>query len=404
MRAPNSATLAEIERTAGEALRRHLPAAIGLRHAIHADPRIGGDERATAELVKAHLELPSVDITEGMFVTVGDSGPTIAVRAELDALPIQEENVVSWRSRNDGAAHLCGHDVHAAALAAVTLALRDTRVTARFISVFQPREEVMPSGAPDFCSDPRFRALGIDAMVGVHLQPMLPEGKASVQSGPINASADDFEITIVGRPAHGGYPHLGADPIVAAAAIVQSVQHVVSRRVDPLVPAVITMGKIAGGSAVNQVAQNVSIYGTVRSLEEAHREQLLQWLENVVAHVAAAHSCQATVAVRRGEPVLRNDAELAAVIGARLEANGLNGGGSFRSCGADDFAYYSEACRSLMIFAGVGGAEDAGLHHPRFLPDDSTVELVSRIMLHSYFAVVGHRKKENPDSANLFQN
>ncbi|MCE0768079.1 M20 family metallopeptidase [Pseudonocardia kujensis] len=370
-----------------KALHTHLPAARELRRTIHSDPHVGGDERATAKLVKDVLDLPTDDVAEGAVLRIGDSGPVIAVRAELDALPITEESGAEWASRRPGVAHLCGHDVHIAALVAVTQTLQDVSAPASLVAVFQPREEVIPSGAPDVCAAPAFTRHGIDAVVGVHVQPQLRAGAVSVGAGAINASVDDFEITVTGKPAHGGYPHLGRDPVVASAALIQSLQHLVSRRSNPLEPAVVTVGTIAGGSSVNQVAPSVSLHGTVRSLDERQREELLGWLDEAAQGVAAAHGCRATVSVRRGEPVLRNDPDLAARISTRLAAHGMAEGAVFRSCGADDFAYYAESFPSVMIFAGVDGNGGPGLHHPQFLPPDRTVDFVARIMLHSFFAL-----------------
>lgn len=386
-----SAAFDGLERDAELLLAGHLPAAVELRHRIHRDPRLGGEEHDTRAEIERVLETTGVEVAEGMFVRVGPAaGRAVAIRAELDALPIQETSGRPWASQRAGAAHLCGHDVHAAALTALTLTLRALPIPLGFIAVYQPREEVMPSGARDFIASADFRAHEIGAMIGIHLQPALPDGQISSIPGPVNASADDFEIRVIGRAAHGAYPHRGNDPIVAVAAIVQAAQQLVSRRVDPMTPAVVTIGRMRAGDSNNQIPGEASLGGTVRSYSEVDRAFLQAELDRLARSIATGYGCSAEVTFRPGEPVLHNDPELTASIAAALEGDGIVQAEPFRSCGSDDFAFYSEFFPSLMIFAGVGdGAADSpGLHNPAFAPDDALVGVLARMMLRSYFAAV----------------
>lgn len=247
-------TMAAMRELAFARLEAELPAAVMLRHRIHADPQLGGDEIVTSDAIAGSLPTPVHRLAEGLWTRVGaDWGPAIGFRAELDALPINEVNGFYWRSVRRGVAHVCGHDVHTAALTAVTNALHGLDLQVAMVAAFQPREETIPSGAKDFINDIAFLANDLRAMVAVHLQPVIPAGSFSAVGGTINASADNFQIVIHGRPAHGAYPHLSRDPVVAASALVQAIQHLVSRRINPMNPAVVTIGKITGGESENQV-------------------------------------------------------------------------------------------------------------------------------------------------------
>lgn len=381
--------LDSLEAEALAALGGRLPSAVELRHRIHAHPHLGGDEQFTRAAILDVIGLPATEVAEGAYVRIGTpNGAAVAVRAELDGLPIPEQSDVPWRSTRPGIAHLCGHDVHAAALSATILALHDVDPPVPFIAAFQPREEVMPSGARDFIGHSGFLGENIAAMIGVHVQPALPEGSISLIPGPVNASADDFDIEIHGVPSHGAYPHLGRDPIVAAAAVVNALQQLVSRRIDPMHPSVITVGKIVGGDSHNQVPGRVVLQGTIRSYSEADREFLHDSLRSLVHHVVAGHGCEATTTIKTGEPVLNNDHDLAVRIATGLHGAGFDEAELFRSCGADDFAFYSQHFPSAMIFAGVGdtATESPGLHHPAFVPADHVVESVAQIMIRAYFA------------------
>jgi amidohydrolase len=383
------AGLREREAAVLAALVAELPGAIAFRHAMHADPRLGGDEAELRPLIAAALGEELTEAAEGGWARIGaPTGPAVGIRAELDGLPIQEHSEVPFRSGRAGVAHLCGHDVHTAALIAAARAIRSVGAPLPLIALFQPREEVMPSGAEDIIDDEALLAQGIRAMLGVHLQPVIPGGSVSAVAGAINASADNTTITVIGTPAHGAYPHLGRDPIVAAAAVVQGLQTLVSRRIDPMNPAVVTIGRIAGGESANQVPARVVMEGTIRSYTEQDRLELHEAVRTTATGIAAAYGCRAEVHVQPGEPVLRNSPELAHYVSRALEDAGFLEAPPVRSCGADDFAFYVSRFPSLMIFAGVGDARPGtpGLHHPSFVPDDSVIGEVARIMVVSYFA------------------
>ncbi len=403
---PVVATPPRVDPELARALEAELDAAVELRHTLHREPRTSGDEGDSRDAVLAALaDLPGAGAAEGVAGTgalvrigtaPGEGPPAVAVRAELDALPVVERTGLPFTAEGPDA-HVCGHDVHTAALVAVVRAVARSgadRLPAPLLAVFQPREEAAPSGAGDIAVDPVFLAHRAGAMLGVHVQPELPRGVVSVRGGPVNASADEVTITVHGRGGHGGYPHRTRDPVLALAQVVVSLHHVVSRQVDPLAAGVITVGRMQAGSAPNVIPESATAYGTVRALD-AHRDDLLAAVRTVAESTAAAYGCTADVEVVPNEPAVVNDEPLARTLAAALgrrrrgdadAPTGLVLDTTFRSCGADDFSHYGAVLPSAMLF--VGTTEDGtvpgtgpGLHHPEFSPDDAMVGEVARALL-----------------------
>ena len=369
------------------ALSEELPAAVALRRALHAEPELGGHEQRTAARVAAALGQPgAADVSGGRLIQIGDGdAPVIAIRAELDALPIVEDTGVTWAARN-GAAHACGHDVHLAALTALARALRRFPGPLPLLAVLQPREETYPCGAKDLVGSAALTRHDVLAVIGVHLQPRLARGVVTAGAGPVNAAADEFRITVHGRGGHAAYPQSTRDPIVAVAHVIVALQHLISRRTDPLHAAVMTVGALHAGEAANVIPTTAAMTGTLRTFEHADRQQLQAAIEATARATAAAYECTAEVSFTEGEPVLRNNARLAAATEPELRAAGLHLAEPLRSCGADDFSYFCSRYPSLMMFVGVGpGSADApGLHHPSFLPPDVAVADVAASMLAGY--------------------
>ncbi len=278
------------------ALETELPAAAQLRRRLHLEPRLSGDESDTLGVLLTELSgLPSVEASGGAVVRAGATeGPAIGLRAELDALPLIEETAVDWRSRNQ-AMHACGHDVHMAAAVAVTRSVHAVRAAPPLALTLQPREESSPSGAVDMINSDALGAQDVRAFVGVHVQPAIRRGEAGAMPGPINAACDDVHITVHGKPGHGAYPHITADPVTAAADLIGSLQHLVSRQVDPLHPTVLTIGSISGGQAPNVVPAEVHMSGTLRTFDEADRQRLPSAIESAASAVTSVHGCHATV-------------------------------------------------------------------------------------------------------------
>jgi amidohydrolase len=370
------------------ALARELDDAIRLRHELHADAEPSGAEHRTAARVAAALgadDAPAVAGT-GRLVRIGPpDGPCIAVRAELDALPIEERTGAPWASCT-GSMHACGHDVHLAALTALGRAARAVQLQAglptALLAVLQPREEAPPSGALDIVASGALEAQQPGAVIAVHLQHQLAAGTVAAPAGTVNAASDDFEIRIQGAAGHAGYPQLAADPVPALCQTVLALQQIVSRRTDPTHAVVVSVGTLEAGQAANVIPASAVARGTLRALDEADRPGMHKALRDIVEHTSAAHGCRGTVTIHEGEPALVNDAALTAASWPWLREAGFAVDTSFRSCGADDFSYYARAAPTLMMFLGSGGP--VSLHHPEFLPPDNMVGQVARAMLAGY--------------------
>jgi amidohydrolase len=372
-----------------------LADAVLLRHELHADAEPSGSEHRTAARVAAALgdsDAAAVAGT-GRILRIGpEAGPCVAIRAELDALPILEQTGAPWASRT-GAMHACGHDVHMAALVAFARAARAVHrqagLPAALLAVLQPREEAPPSGALDIVASGLLEAQQPRAVIAVHLQHQLPAGTVAAPAGTVNAASDDFEIRVEGTGGHAGYPQLAADPVLALCQTVVALQQIVSRRTDPTHAAVVSVGALEAGQAPNVIPPAAVARGTLRALDQSDRAGLHKALHEIVEHTCLAHGCRGTVTIDEGEPALVNDERLATASWPWLREAGFAVDTSFRSCGADDFSFYARCAPTLMIFLGTGGP--VTLHHPRFLPDDAMVGQVASAMLAGYLGAQGLR-------------
>jgi amidohydrolase len=370
-------------------LEHHLADAVRLRHELHAEPRLSGNEHDTTATLLAALGVDTPPLEKGgAVVRIGDpEGPAIGLRAEMDALPVEERTGVSWQSES-GVMHACGHDVHMAGAYAVARTLSDEPGPLPLVLVLQPREETYPSGGEDVARSEELDAHDLRGFLGVHVQPRLAAGQFAATPGPVNAASDSLTITVNGRPGHAAYPHLTADPVVAAADLIGTLQHLISRQVDPTNPTVLSIGHIEGGNSPNVVPAIVRMQGTLRTFDERDRVMLHNAIDSTAEAIADVHKCDAEVHVTLGAPVLENDVGLATAAAAWLEHAGLQPAPPMRSCGADDFSFYCTLFPSLMVFVGVGsgGPDEPGLHHPQFLPPDEAVGDVARTMLAGYLA------------------
>jgi len=379
------------------ALELELPAAIELRRRLHAEPELSGEEERTAERVAEAIRTGAggpVDVgvvaDTGRLVRIGASeGPCIAVRAELDALPLTE-HTGSHDAATNGAMHACGHDVHLAAVAALARAAQRVELPVPMLAILQPREERPPSGAREIVAAKVLQEHDVRAVIGAHVQPVLARGTVAATEGAVNASTDELEIRITGRGGHGGYPHLTRDPILALAQVVVALQQVVSRRINPLHPAVLTIGSISAGSAPNVIPDEANARGTLRLLETEERAAVHREITTIVTSVAEAFGCRGDVLIQDGEPALVNDALLTAATHPWLGELGFEISAPLRSCGADDFSHYGDVARILMMFVGVdqhpGIPTPAILHHPTFRPPDEAVRDLALALLAGYVA------------------
>lgn len=378
-----------------------LPHAVALRRELHRHPDLSGAERPTADRLRHAL--PTFKATRvadtGFLVRVGPPGPAVMIRAELDALPLVEVTGVDWAATGS-AMHACGHDVHLAALWALLQAAHKVELPVGMIGLFQPREEVQPSGAQSVVASGVLNEFEIAAVIGAHVQPRVVSGVVSTGIGAVNAAADEFEITIHGSPGHGAYPHIAVDPIPIVASVINGMQELVSRTIDPVHPSVITIGRVEAGTAANIIPASAHLSGVIRTMYEQDRSHLHTAIRSVVDHAAAARGTTAKVEITTGHPLLVNDRRLVQFTDPLLDHLGVPVAHEpFRSCGADDFSHYAEIAPTVMMFVGVhqdpqapisqpetGGRPQIGLHHPTFLPAPDAVGLVARSLMAGYVA------------------
>jgi amidohydrolase len=361
-----------------------IPHSLSLRERLHANPEPSNAEHTTARLVAEALDESDIETVAGTGL-IARTGPprgrAVAVRAELDALPIQEWTGASFAAEN-GLMHACGHDVHMAALAALFRAVRrsEDSLPGPLLALYQPSEETYPSGAEAIVRE-KVRLGEIGAVVAAHVHPEVPWGCVSVDPGPVNASCDYLRITVEGVGGHGAYPHRARDPILALSHVVVALQSLVSRRLDPMHPGVFSVGWTRAGSVENVIPELAEAGGTLRTLEPQDRGPLRQAALEIVETTARAHGCTARVEVTEGEPATVNDDALAATARALLPEAGFELAPPLRSCGSDDFGFYRSLAPTLMVFVGLDGAPNTQrfpLHHPRFLPPPEAVEAVAR--------------------------
>jgi amidohydrolase len=371
---------------------RELPRAIELRRRLHAEPELAHAEQQTAASVAAELPVAcrTTAVTGRLaLVDGGRDGAPIAVRAELDGLPLQERTGVAFAA-GGGVMHACGHDVHMAALVALARAAHalGDALPAPLLAVFQPSEEAYPSGAQQLVES-ELDELAPAAVVAAHVHPELPWGSVGLDSGTVNASCDAFEINVEGEPTHGAYPHRGRDPILALAQVVVALHAEIGRRIDPLHPASLTVGMLDAGSAENLIPARAHARGALRAYHLEDRLALRELVEQVSGGVAAAHGCRASVELLAGEPALENDPRIVSLARELLAGAGLTAAAPWRSCGSDDFAFFGLLAPVAMAFVGLAGAEGftaRPLHHPELLPPDAAVGAVSRAQAVLYLA------------------
>jgi amidohydrolase len=385
-----------------EGIERELPRAVALRRRLHAAPELAHAEQQTAASVAAELPLASQAVAgTGLIARVdpgaagddSEAGPDrpapVAVRAELDGLPLRERTGASFAATGE-VMHACGHDVHMAALVALARAahgLADA-LPAPLLAVFQPSEEAYPSGAQQLAEDP-LAALAPAAIVAAHVHPELPWGTVALDHGTVNASCDAFEITVEGEPSHGAYPHHGRDPILAIAQVVVALHALLGRRIDPLSAASLTVGVLDAGSAENVIPTHAHARGALRAHRPQDRSALRELVAETATAVAAAHGCRASVALEPGEPALENDARIVTRARELLASANLTPAPEWRSCGSDDFAFFGALAPVAMAFVGLDGAEGftaRPLHHPELLPPDAAVGVVARVQALLYVA------------------
>ena len=357
---------------------------VAWRRHLHEHPELSFQETETAKFVQEQLQkLPNLTLsrpteTSVLAVLRGTAGPgkTVMLRADMDALPIQEEADVPFQSKNAGVMHACGHDGHTAMLlgAAKILSAHPEKLRGEVRFIFQHAEELPPGGAQQLVDAGIMD--GVDVVVGEHLMSPVPTGVVVIQGGPLLAASDSFELKIQGKGGHGASPHQAVDPVVAAAQIVLALQTIVSRQLDPVDTAVITVATIHGGTARNIIPDSVTLSGTVRSFDEGVRQQIPVRMEKIVAGVCEALGTSYTLSYEMGYRATNNDPEVA----QKLEAMAREVLPEVKliqakpQMGSEDFSAYMTEAPGTFIAIGAGGPGAAPHHHPKFTIDERALE------------------------------
>ena len=355
------------------------------RRHLHQNPEVSFHEEQTARFVRETLEsFGGLEIsrpTDNSVVArlVGDRpGRTVALRADIDALPILEENDFEFASRNPGAMHACGHDGHTAMLlgaAQILSGMRD-ELTGEIRFVFQHAEELSPGGAEELVE--KGVVDGVDAVVGIHLWSRLPVGRVGVTYGPMMAAPDIFNVTVKGRGGHAAFAHQAIDSIAVGAQVVTNLQHVVARETDPLANVVLSVTRFQGGTTHNVIPGTVELEGTVRTLDPAIRDRMPAIMERVIRGVTSAHDADYELSYSRGYRPVVNDEGLTREI--ETVARGVVGEENVErmppNMGGEDFSAYGQRAPAAFYLVGAGN-EGAGItaphHHPRFTIDEDAL-------------------------------
>lgn len=372
-----------------------------IRNTIHANPELSFQEYETSKFVAAELTKLNIPFTQGMAGTgiialVEGKNPAkkcLAIRSELDALPITEINDAPYKSKNEGIMHACGHDVHTAALLGVASIMNelknDWEGTLKLI--FQPGEEMHPGGGSIMISEGVLENPKVDAILALHVYPHLRAGVVGFRSGQYMASTDEIHIVIEGKGGHAALPHQTIDPIAISAQIIVALQQVISRRSNPVSPSVLSFGKISGGTVNNVIPDKVEIAGTLRTMDEKWRAEAHQLIKDIVTHTATAFGAKASVEIPKGYPSLFNDEKLTGQI--RGYAKDFLGAENVRELSlrmtADDFAFYSQKIPGCYFRLGTNTNDEkntASVHNAHFDIDENALETGVGLMSYAAYA------------------
>ena len=373
-----------------DALRERL---VALRRDLHQHPELAFAEHRTGDVLVRELEAlapAGLKRVAGTGVIARIAGrdsraPVVAIRGDIDALPIHEATGLAFASTNAGVMHACGHDVHATWAVGAAALLSETPAEGDVLVVLQPAEEigegaaaVVKSGLLD----------DVKAIFGAHVDRRFTVGQVVAQAGPLAASADVFEIVLTGRGAHGARPHESADPIVCMAAVITALQTIVSRRVNPATPAVVTVGMVSAGTASNIIPERAELHGTLRATDRDTRTLLQREVTEIATHVAAAHHVEARVTFSAGVPPVINDARAAQW--AADAASGMFGAGAVVPLGitnmaAEDFAWYQDRIPGCFLRVGAREQGEAVIpaHSPQFDVSEEAIFVGAAVLAES---------------------
>jgi amidohydrolase len=368
---------------------------IEIRHNIHAHPELSGKEKNTKAMVKHILEHYGYTVKEypthygiSADLITKDSAKMVAIRGDMDALPIIEKTGKPYASKIEGIMHACGHDAHTANLLGVAIGLKllsqKHNLDGNFRFIFQPSEESKEGGSVDMIKEGVLN--GVDMILGLHVYPYLPTGQIGYKYGVMMASADIFSIEIYGKSAHGARPHEGIDAILVTSMVVNSLNHIVSRRIDPLHPAVISLGTINGGRASNIICDDVIVTGTVRTINEEIRKKIPIMMEESIKGVCKSMGAEYKFSYQFGQPELINNNEIVdilvkeakKIIGDKNTVNLLD-----PVMGGEDFSEYLKIVPGSFFRLGTANHEkgtDYSQHNSMFDVDDDALKIGMKIL------------------------
>lgn len=361
---------------------------VAYRRHLHTHPELSFEEYKTAAYIKDFLTQHKISFREGLadgngiVADIGQGDRVVALRADMDALPIQEENDVSYKSKNTGVMHACGHDVHSSSLMGTILILKEleSELTSKIRFIFQPGEERLPGGASMMIRDGALLSPNVDTIFGQHVHPSMEAGKVGIRGGSFMASCDEIFITVIGRGGHGAMPHETVDPILISSELILSLQSVISRNCNPNIPAVLSIGKInSNGGATNVIPDKVFMEGTFRTFDESWREEAHQLIKERCEQIVKAHGASIDIEIVKGYPSLYNNPQLSQnarqlMIDYMGEENVIDLPPRMT---AEDFSYYSRqvpACFYRIGTASPDGTNSSPVHTSTFNIDEESLK------------------------------
>jgi amidohydrolase len=377
---------------------------VGYRQHIHANPELSFYEFQTSAFIKDKLNTWGIEFTEmantgvvGLIKGAIPSNQVIALRADMDALPIQEANDKPYRSQNEGVMHACGHDVHSSSLLGTAYILNELKseFAGTIKLVFQPAEELLPGGASIMIEEGVLENPKPQAMVGQHVMPLIETGKVGFRSGIYMASTDELYVTVTGKGGHGAQPHQNIDPVLITAHIIVALQQIVSRNADPRLPSVLSFGKVNANGATNIIPNEVKLEGTFRTLNEDWRNEAHKLMKKMAEGIAESMGGSCDFDIHRGYPFLINEEKLTA--NARQFSEDYLGAENVIDLdiwmAAEDFAYYSQVTNACFYRLGTGNAAKGttySVHTPNFDIDEDALKVSTGLMAYIALKQLGN--------------
>ncbi len=372
-----------------------FPGLVNLRRELHKYPEIAFNEYQTSERIAKELKKLGLDFKKGIAKTgvvallnKRKKGRSVALRADMDALPIEEQTKFPYRSKNKGMMHACGHDVHMTCVigAAKILTRLKDELPGKVKFIFQPSEEVPPGGAKPMIQAGVLENPKVSGIFGLHCDTSIPVGRIGVREGPTMAQADSFDVIVTGTGGHGARPHDGVDAIVVASQVIQALQTIPSRKINPLEPVVISVGKIEGGTARNIICDRVLLKGTARSLSKQVARRIPALLKTIISGITKSAGASFELDYSPGYPVLTNHpgaTDLARATVAEMFGKQAVFEIKKPTMGGEDFAYYLQKVPGSFLRLGIRNPEKKAVypwHHPKFTVDEDAITIGSAIL------------------------